>query len=126
VAWGAAPTEAGAALVSVPEQRLRRPVPRLDSPTRVVGVPLPQAKWLGGGLLPTLLVAGVLDGAAWGDWHLYAMFIVGLLVGCLGAFARPYGRDLLWWAEALAGFACTPRRAVWRPAGARPAGRRSG
>src|SRR5262249_19017677 len=103
-----------------------RPVPRLDNPTRVVGVPLPQARWLGGGLLPALLYAGVLGSDAWGDGRLYALLAVGLLVGCLGAFARPCGRDLLWWAEALAGYACTPRRAVWRPAGTRPGGRRSG
>jgi hypothetical protein len=93
-------------------------VPRLDAPARLLlGLPAHQARWLLGGVLPALVVAGVWGQGAWGDLRFWLGLLAGVAVGCVGAFVRPHGRHLGQWAGALVGYLVTPRRAVWRPAG---------
>ena len=113
-----------------PEERLWHPVPRLDAPDRIWLLPTAQAKWLGAGLFSGPLVAqalslleGIAPAAVWGDARVWVAWLIGLALGCLGAFYRPGGRHLGQWAGTLLDYHLRPRRATWQPVGTRAGGK---
>jgi hypothetical protein len=106
------------------EERLWHAVPRLDAPDRLWLLPAPQAKWLGAGLFSGPLVAQLLASvggygptAVWGLAPVWAVWLVGLALGAVGAFWRPGGLHAGQWASVLVDWLLVPRRAVWRPGG---------
>jgi hypothetical protein len=107
-----------------PQTPLWHPVPRLDAPDRVWLLPAPQAKWLGAGVFSGPLVAQALaflggygPADVWGLPAVWIAWLVGALVGAVGAFWRPGGLHVGAWAAVLADWLLVPRRATWRPGG---------
>ena len=99
-------------------------VPRLDACDRLWLLPLPVAKWLGGGLATGPLVEygyatlyGLPLDQGWNEplvWLIWAFALVG---AAIGAFVRPGGLDAAQWGAVLVAYMLVPRRAVWRPGG---------
>lgn len=96
--------------------------PRLDAPDRVWLIPLPVAKWLvAGGLsgpvADTVYAAlhGSSHAAAWNEPVVWLVWVVGLVLSCVGAFVRPGGVDAVRWLAVYVDYLLVPRRAVWCP-----------
>jgi hypothetical protein len=89
-------------------------VPRLDRPSTLWIVPADKAGWLAAGAAPAT-VAINLDWRLAGDHHLWAVGVLGLTLGLLGAYVQPERRSLPRWALTWLAFYGTPRRASWKP-----------
>ena len=89
-------------------------VPRLDRPPRLFVLPQDKAVWLAAGLGPAAAAVTL-------DWHLltdpalWALALVGAVVGIGGAYVQPEGRSLPRWALAWISWRTQPKRAVWKP-----------